>query len=147
VDKEPCPLFIGYGIAGNRVTNHILRTSHACRIAASRFGLEHPRPHALCSHRLPSAEPEEPPDHREGKSSAGEHPWYANQWQARPQDVPVADHGVVLFMQAARWPDDVRIRDKQHHRGPWHYINWPFKPETQPDSVQISEPQAGEHPG
>ena len=32
------------------------------------------------------------------------HPWYANQWQARLQDVPVADHGLVLFMQAARWP-------------------------------------------
>jgi len=24
-------------------------------------------------------------------------PWFANQWQARPQDVPV-DHGLVLFM-------------------------------------------------
>jgi hypothetical protein len=51
-------------------------------------------------------------------------PWYANQWQARLQDVPVTDHGLVLFVQAARWADDIRIRDKQHHRGPWHYINW-----------------------
>ena len=31
------------------------------------------------------------------------HPWYANQWQARLEDVPVADHGLLLFMQAARW--------------------------------------------
>jgi hypothetical protein len=30
------------------------------------------------------------------------HPWYANQWLARLQDVPVADLGLVLFMQAAR---------------------------------------------
>ena len=30
------------------------------------------------------------------------HPWYASQWQARLQDVPVADHSLVLFMQAAR---------------------------------------------
>jgi hypothetical protein len=44
------------------------------------------------------------------------HPWYANQWQTRLQDVPVADHGLVLFMQAARWPDDIRMRDKQYHR-------------------------------
>jgi hypothetical protein len=36
------------------------------------------------------------------------HPWYANQSQARLQDVPVADHGLVLFMQAARWSDDIR---------------------------------------
>jgi hypothetical protein len=45
------------------------------------------------------------------------HPWCANQWQARLQDVPVADHGLVLFMQATRWADDIRMRDKQHHRG------------------------------
>ena len=44
------------------------------------------------------------------------HPWYANQWQAILQDVPVADHGLVLFMQAARWADDVRNNDKQQHR-------------------------------
>jgi hypothetical protein len=30
------------------------------------------------------------------------HPWYANQWQARLQNVSVADQGLVLFMQAAR---------------------------------------------
>jgi hypothetical protein len=30
-------------------------------------------------------------------------------------------------MQAARWADEIRFRDRQHHRGPWHYINWPFK--------------------
>jgi hypothetical protein len=33
------------------------------------------------------------------------HPWYANQWHARLQDVPVAERDQVLFMQAARWPD------------------------------------------
>jgi S1/P1 Nuclease len=69
------------------------------------------------------------------------HPWYANQWQARLQDVPVVNHGLVLFMQAARWADDVRMRDKQHHRGPWHYINLPFKPEGQPANVQVRDPE------
>jgi S1/P1 Nuclease len=69
------------------------------------------------------------------------HPWYANQWQARLQDVSIADHGLVMFMQAARWPDELRITDRQHHRGPWHYINWPFKPEGQPASVKIKDPE------
>jgi hypothetical protein len=69
------------------------------------------------------------------------HPWYADQWQARLQDVPAADRDMVLFMQAARWADDIRMRDKHHHRGPWHYINWPFKPERQPASVQTREPE------
>jgi hypothetical protein len=30
------------------------------------------------------------------------HPWYANQWQTRLQDVPMRDRDMVLFMQAAR---------------------------------------------
>jgi hypothetical protein len=38
------------------------------------------------------------------------HPWYANQGQTRLQDVPVAERNLVLFMQAARWSDDIRIR-------------------------------------
>jgi hypothetical protein len=63
------------------------------------------------------------------------------EWQARLQDVPVADHGLVLFMPAARWADDIRSNDKQHHRALWHYINWPFKPEGQPASVQTKDPE------
>ena len=50
------------------------------------------------------------------KAVLEKHPWYANQWQARLQDIPVADHGHVLFMQAARWADDVRTKDTQQHR-------------------------------
>jgi len=80
------------------------------------------------------------------KAVLEKHPWYANQWLARIQDGPVADHGLVLFMQAARWADDIRIRDKQQHRGQWHYVNWPFKPEGQPVSVEIRVPEASEHP-
>jgi S1/P1 Nuclease len=84
---------------------------------------------------------ENPPTIEKVKAVLEKHPWYANQWQARLQDVPVADRDIVLFMQAARWPDELRITDRQYHRGPWHYINWPFKPEGQPASVQIREPE------
>jgi hypothetical protein len=75
------------------------------------------------------------------KAVLEKHPWYANQWQARLQDVPAADHGFVLFMQAARWADDIRTQDKAQNRPPWHYINLPFKPEGQPNNVQIREPE------
>ena len=44
-------------------------------------------------------------------------------------------------MQAARWADDIRIQDKAQNRSRWHYINFPFKPEGQPASVQIKEPE------
>jgi hypothetical protein len=33
------------------------------------------------------------------KTVLEKHPWYANQWQARFVDVPVADRDLVLFMQ------------------------------------------------
>jgi hypothetical protein len=84
---------------------------------------------------------ENPPTIEKVRAVLEKHPWYANQWQARLQDVAVGDHGLVLFMQAARWPDDIRRTDKQYHRGPWHYINWPFKPDGQPASVKIRDPE------
>ena len=89
---------------------------------------------------------ENPPTIDKVKVVLEKHSWYANQWQARLQDVPVADRDLVLFMQAARWPDDIRFSDRQHHRGPWHYINWPFKPEGQPATAQIRETDPEEHP-
>src|SRR5262245_12619404 len=75
------------------------------------------------------------------KAALEKHPSYANQWQARLQDVSVTDRDLVLFMQAARWADDLRSNDKQQHRALWHYINWPFKPDKQPPSVQTREPE------
>jgi hypothetical protein len=53
----------------------------------------------------------------------------------------LADHGLVLFTQAARWPDDIRITDKAQNRPRWHYINLPFKPEGQANNVQIRDPE------
>ena len=50
------------------------------------------------------------------KAVLEKHPWYTNQWQARLQEVPVPDHGLVLFMQAARWADDIRIQDKPQNK-------------------------------
>src|SRR5262245_39760397 len=67
-----CPLFIGYGIAGDGVTSRISCTSHACRVADSRLGLEHPRPYAFWGHRLPSPSAREPADYRQGKCGLGE---------------------------------------------------------------------------
>jgi S1/P1 Nuclease len=75
------------------------------------------------------------------KTTLEKHPWYANQWQVRLQDAPVAERDLVLFMQASRWADDIRTQDKAQSRPSWHYINLPFKPEGQPPNVQIREPE------
>src|SRR5262249_1042452 len=84
---------------------------------------------------------ENPPTIEKVKAVLEKHPWHTNQWQARLQDVPVADREIVLFMRAARWADDIRSNDKQQHRALWHYINWPFKPDGQPPTVQTREPE------
>ena len=46
----------------------------------------------------------------------------------------------MLFMLAARWADDIRTRDKAENRLPWHYVDFPFKPEGEPASIQAMEP-------
>ena len=33
------------------------------------------------------------------------------------------------------------MRDKQYHQAPWHYINFPFKPDGQPADVRVREPE------
>ena len=55
---------------------------------------------------------ENPPIIEKVKAVLEKHPWYANQWQARLQDVPVAERDLVLFMQAVRWADDIRTQDR-----------------------------------
>jgi hypothetical protein len=68
---------------------------------------------------------ENPPIIEKVKALLEKHPWYANQWQARLQDVPVAERDLVLFMQAARWADDIRTQDRAQNRPSWHWKeNW-----------------------
>ncbi len=45
----------------------------------------------------------------------------------------------ILFMQAARWPDDIRARPQLSHPK-WHYIDFPYKPPSQLASVSVQEP-------
>ena len=59
-ERFSCPLFIEYGIAGNRVFDRIPRASHACRITPSRLCLEHPWTHALGDYRLANPQQENP---------------------------------------------------------------------------------------
>ena len=84
---------------------------------------------------------ENPPSIQKVKAVLEKHPLYANQWQARLQDVSVADRDLALFMQASRWADDIRTQDKAQNRPSWHYINLPFKPDGQPADVQTRDPE------
>jgi hypothetical protein len=44
------------------------------------------------------------------KAVLEKHPWYANQWQSRLQDVPLPERDLMLFMQATN--DSVDPRPK-----------------------------------
>jgi S1/P1 Nuclease len=134
-------LLIGYGIAGNRVPNRIRRTSALAVLPfpASAWNIHGHMLSGIIAYQV--LQQENPPTIEKVKAVLEKHPWYANQWQARFQDVPNAERDLMLFMQAARWPDDVRTQDKAQNKPSWHYINLPFKPEGQPASVQIRDPE------
>ena len=76
-----------------------------------------------------------------------QHPQYESRW--KPQIVGMTagmseqDQGRLLFMLAARWPDDIR-GDSAFDHPMWHYIDYPYKPPGQPASVPAPAP-AGEN--
>jgi hypothetical protein len=69
------------------------------------------------------------------------HPQFAEHWSKRLDDAPDGDRDLMLFMLAARWPDDIRDKAEYHHSR-WHYINMPFKPDGQPDAIVPLPPDA-----
>jgi len=75
------------------------------------------------------------------KAVLDKHPWYPNQWKKELDKVPESQRDEILFMLAARWADEIRNGpDKSQDRGRWHYINYRFKPDSQPANVQPQPP-------
>lgn len=71
------------------------------------------------------------------------HPEFAG-WEKLMPKLPPQDRDLFLFMQAARWPDDARANPEFYpedaHFDKLHYINLPYKPKDQPDSVKTAPP-------
>ena len=69
------------------------------------------------------------------------HPHFETKWKPKLTQsfVGPEERDLLLFMLAARWPDDIR-GDTSFHHGTWHYINFPYTPAGQPGSVQTVEP-------
>jgi hypothetical protein len=70
------------------------------------------------------------------------HPWNDGRWKEKLSTVPDSQRDEMLFMIATTWADDIRTKDRAQHRGQWHYINFPFKPERQPGNVNTKPPEA-----
>jgi hypothetical protein len=66
-----------------------------------------------------------------------QHPHYERRWARQLEKVDPADRDQALFMLAARWPDDIRS-DPDYDHPAWHYIDVPYKPAGQPDSVETA---------
>jgi S1/P1 nuclease len=74
------------------------------------------------------------------RSVLEKNPWYDSRWKAQLEKLPDTERNEMLFMLAARWADDIRTRDKAESRLPWHYVDFPFKPEGEPASIQAIQP-------
>jgi hypothetical protein len=76
-----------------------------------------------------------------------QHPQYESRWKPQIESMApgmgAQDQERYLFMLAARWPDDIR-GDSAFDHPMWHYIDYPYKPKGQPDSVSAPAP-AGEN--
>ena len=66
------------------------------------------------------------------------HPQYEKLWKKGCEARPEAERGLYLFMVAGKWADDIRGSD--YDRPKWHYINYGFKPDGQPDTVKAGTP-------
>jgi hypothetical protein len=62
------------------------------------------------------------------------HPQYDKLWKSQVEKLPAEDRDMYLFMLAGRWADDIR-GNKDYDQPVWHYINYPFKPDGQPETV------------
>lgn len=72
------------------------------------------------------------------------HPEFSR-WDKAMQKLAKEDRAQYLFMQAARWPDDARddptFYPPDAHYDKHHYINLPYVPKGQPDSVKPKAPE------
>ncbi len=66
------------------------------------------------------------------------HPQYDKLWKKGCEARPEEERGLYLFMVAGKWADDIRGSD--YDRPKWHYINYGFKPDGQPDTIKPGTP-------
>src|SRR6266481_865293 len=83
------PFFIGYGIAGNSLTiaSLVLLSLAVLPLPASAWNIPGHMLSAAIAYQV--LQQENPSTIDKVKAVLEKHPWYANQWQARLQDVPI----------------------------------------------------------
>jgi S1/P1 Nuclease len=69
------------------------------------------------------------------------HPWYETRWKGQLEKLPETDRDETLFMIAPTWANEI-FGDILQHRGRWHHIGSPFKPDGEPEWVHTDTPPA-----
>src|SRR5690242_16745406 len=70
------------------------------------------------------------------RSILEKNPWYEMRWKPQWEKLPEPERDEMLFMLAARWANDIRTRDKAESHPPWHYVDFPFRPESEPATIE-----------
>jgi len=104
------------------------------------FHLEHSWPHAERAIAYQILQQENPFTITTVRSVLEKNPWYETRWRVQLDKLPESERDKMLFMFAARWADDIRTLDKAESRLPWHYVDFPFKPEAEPANIQAMQP-------
>src|ERR1051325_1328429 len=66
------------------------------------------------------------------RSVLEKNPWYESRWESQLEKLSETERDEMLFMLAPRWADDIRTLDKVESHLPWHYVDFPFRPEGKP---------------
>jgi len=70
------------------------------------------------------------------------HPQFNSLWKSQLEAVAQEDRDQLLFMLAARWPDDIRGRNSPFDHPKHHFIDQPFIPPGEPASVTGTSPDS-----
>jgi hypothetical protein len=60
------------------------------------------------------------------------HPQYARWRDSARGDTGGPDFGMIIFMRASTWPDEIRRRGSEYNHPRWHFIDYPLKPSRFP---------------
>ncbi len=69
------------------------------------------------------------------------HPQYEDKWLPKLKDVSEDSRDRYMFMLAANWPDAIRKKSKEWDHPTWHYVDVPFKPADQSESLKTPIPE------
>lgn len=64
-----------------------------------------------------------------------------DKWKAEvPEEDKALDEGVVLFMGASKWPDEIKFGNSSWNHKEWHYVDYPVTPPDFPIKPGATEP-------